>query len=206
VAASFTYQATDAANVPSGAPGTPVDIPAGGSQNFIFAFVPTAPINPIEVLMTYDCTNSEPAPVTVGLNTLLLSASSSPVPDIVAMASTPSGDGILNLAGTSGSNAFAVATVNVGSTATITASPRTSLPLNLTLTICETNPGTGFCLSAPASDTTNPVSGGTTPMYSVFVTATGNVPFDPANNRIIVEFKDAGGVVRGATSVAVRTQ
>jgi hypothetical protein len=39
----------------------------------------------------------------------------------------------------------------------------------------------------------------------VFVTATGSVPFDPAANRIIVEFKDAD-VVRGATSVAVRTQ
>jgi hypothetical protein len=38
------------------------------------------------------------------------------------------------------------------------------------------------------------------------VTATGDVLFDPANNRIIVEFRDAGDVVRGSTSVAVRTQ
>jgi hypothetical protein len=43
-------------------------------------------------------------------------------------------------------------------------------------------------------------------IYPVFATATASVPFDPAGNRIVVEFKDGGGVVRGSMSVAVRTQ
>ena len=28
---------------------------------------------------------------------------------------------------------------------------------------------------------------------AIFITGTGNVPFDPANNRIFVRYKDAGG-------------
>lgn len=205
VAADFAYQTTDASNVPTGTPNTPADIPAGGIQNYIFGFMPTAPISPTEVVMIYDCTNSDPAPSTEGLNTLLLSASAEPVPDIVALAATPTGDGILSLPGTNGSNAFSVATVNVGSTDTITASADAgSLPVFLS--ICETNPDTGACLSAPASETTSSVNADATPTYSVFVTGNGNVPSDPANNRINVVFRDAGGAVRGATSVAVRTQ
>jgi protein involved in polysaccharide export with SLBB domain len=46
---------------------------------------------------------------------------------------------------------------------------------------------------------------GSTPTFAVFVNASGAVPFDPAANRIFVRFKDAGGVTRGATSVAVKT-
>ena len=41
--------------------------------------------------------------------------------------------------------------------------------------------------------------------YSVFVTATGNVAFDPANHGINVVATDGGGAVRGSASVAVRT-
>ena len=208
VPASFTYQTTDpATNALTGAPNTPVDIATGpnGFQSFILAFTPTQDIAPTDVQLSYDCTNTNPAPVTVGLNTLLLSASTTPVPDIVALAATPTGDGIVNLSGTNGSNAFAVATVNVGSTDTITASAVVKVSLPLFLSICETNPATGACLSGPANSVTSSVSAGATPTYSIFVTATGTVPFDPANNRIVVEFKDAGSVVRGSTSVAVRT-
>ena len=206
VAADFAYWTTDAANVPTGNPNTPASIPGNGSQNFIFGFAPREPISPTEVLMTYDCANTDPAPVTVGLNTLLLSAEVGAVPDIVALAATASGDGIVNLPGSNGSNAFSVSTVNVGSTATITAAPRPSVSLNLVMSICETNATTGVCLSGPGSSATSSVGAGATPTYSVFITATGDVPFDAANNRIIVEFKDGDGVVRGSTSVAVRTQ
>jgi hypothetical protein len=44
-----------------------------------------------------------------------------------------------------------------------------------------------------------------TPTFAIFAQGNGVVPFDPANNRIVVRFKDGGGVT-GATSVPVRTQ
>jgi hypothetical protein len=54
---------------------------------------------------------------------------------------------------------------------------------------------------------TTQINAGQTPTFSVFVTGTGTVVhFDSANNCVFVRFKDAGGVTRGATSVAVRTQ
>jgi len=74
------------------------------------------------------------------------------------------------------------------------------------LMVCETNPATGACLAAPAPSVTTQIDANETPTFAVFVSATGAVPFDPANNRVSLRFKDAGDITRGATSVAVRTQ
>jgi hypothetical protein len=35
--------------------------------------------------------------------------------------------------------------------------------------------------------------------FALFFSSTGNAPFDPASNRVIVRFKDSGGVTRSAT-------
>lgn len=207
VPAGFSYQTTDpATNALIGTPDTPIDINAGGAQTFLFAFTPTTAFNLTDVELRFDCTNSEPAPTTVGLNTLLLSASSAPVADIIALAATPTGDGIVGLPGSLGTNAFAVATANVGSSGTITATADTgSTILPLVLFICESNSATGECLSPPAANVTTTVSAGATPTFSIFVTGNGSVPFDPTMNRIFVRFEDDGGVTRGSTSIAVYT-
>lgn len=207
VPASFSYQTTDpATNALTGTPNTPVDIATGGFQSFVFALTPTAAFNPTDLQLIFDCFNTSPAPVTVGLNSLLLSASTAPVPDIVALAATPSGDGVLNLPGSSASNAFAVAAVNVGVSGTVTATADTGgVVLPVAVFICESNPATGACLSSPSPSVTTTISAGATPTFSIFVTATGSIPFDPAFNRIFVRFEEAAGVPRGLTSVAVRT-
>ena len=40
----------------------------------------------------------------------------------------------------------------------------------------------------------------------VFVTGIEAVPFDPGSNRIFIRFTEGGNILRGSTSVAVRTQ
>jgi hypothetical protein len=206
IPATFLYQTTDpATNQIIGTPNTAVNVAGGAAQSFILAFTPTAAFPPTDVQLSFDCTNSNPAPVNSGLNTLLLSASNTPVPDIVALAAANAG--IVDIPGTNGTGAFAVATVNVGASAGITASADTGaavLPVNVFL--CETNPTTGVCISAVGPSVSTTINAGATPTFGIFVQGNGNVPFDPAGNRIFVRFKDGGGVTRGSTSVAVRTQ
>lgn len=205
--ATFTYQTTDpTTNQVIGSPNTPISVGAGAIQSFVVALTPTAAIAPTDVQFNFDCANTDPAPINVGLNTMLLSASVTPVPDIVALAATATNDGIVNIPGTNGTGAFAVATVNVGASANITASADTggaSIPVNLF--ICQTDPGTGACLASPANSVTTTINTNATPTFAVFVQGSGTVTFDPAVNRIFVRFS-SGGVTRGSTSVAVRTQ
>jgi hypothetical protein len=138
---------------------------------------------------------------------VLLSASATPVPDIVALAATSTNDGIANIPGTNGTGAFAVATANVGASGNITASAdtgNTALPVSIVL--CQTNPASGQCISAINTSVPTQINANATPTFGIFVQSNGNVPFDPATNRIFVRFKDGGGITRGSTSVAVRTQ
>jgi hypothetical protein len=139
------------------------------------------------------------------VNTLLLSSSSTPVPDIVALAATQGNNGIVDVPSATGAGAFAVATVNVGAEALITATAEpASAGLPVSLLVCQTDPTSGQCRAAPASSASTQIGPGETPTFAVFVQG-GPVPFDPARNRIDVRFTDAGGVIRGSTSVAVRT-
>ena len=170
--------------------------------------VPTQTFAPADVALAFTCDNSNPAAVTSGVNTFLLSSSDTAPADIVALALTASNDGIVSLASTSSINAFATATVNVGASETITMDATTATTLPIALTWCETDPATAVCRS-PAMPTDQPVSltinSDATPTFSIFVTAQGSVAFDPAGHRINVRFTDPTGALRGLTSVAVRT-
>src|SRR5262245_15816831 len=201
VAANFLYQTTNAQNQLTGAPNTPANIPAGQGQSFLFAFTPTATFARTEVQLSFACANSSPAPIISGVNPFLLRATAQPAPDIVALAATAPNDGIVRLASV---GAFAVAAVNVGAPGLLTVSANTgTASLALTITLCETNPQNGQCLVAPAPTVQTQINTSATPTFSVFVSATAAVPFNPATNRIQVRFDGAGG--GGGTSVAVCT-
>lgn len=206
---TFHYQTTNPnTNAVTGTLDTPVDIPANNaSQSFVIALTPTAAIAPTNVAFNFTCTNTSPAPVVTGLNTLLLSGSTSPTPDVVALSATATGDGILHVPGSAGTGAFATASVNVGASGAITGSANTgSATLPLRLTICQSNPVNAQCLATPAATVTTTINASATPTFSIFATASGAIPFDPANSRIFVVFTDSTNAVRGETSVAVQTQ
>jgi hypothetical protein len=207
IPATFQYQTTDASNQVTGAPNTPADIAGGAAQTFVIAITPTAPFGPTDVQLSFSCSNAAAAPVVSGLNTLLLSASATPVPDIVALAATLNNDGIVNVPGPNGTGVFSVATVNVGvGGAMIVTADTGGAVLPVSLLLCQTNPTTGSCTSPMGTGLTTTIDAGTTPTFAIFVAGTGTVPFNPALNRVFVRFTDASTIVRGATSVAVRTQ
>jgi hypothetical protein len=208
VPVTLDFQTTDpTTNQVTGTRDTPISIPAQGSQSFVFALTPTAPIPPTEIPLAFACGGTE-APTIGGVTTLLLSASppGTPVPDIVALAGSAT-PGTVKVPGSAGIGVFVVATVNAGATGTITASADTgSASLPVAISLCQTDPDTSACLAPPASSVTTPVAAGATPTFGIFVTGNGTIAFDPANNRIFVRFKDPANVTRGATSVAVMTQ
>ena len=210
--AAFRFVTTDpATNAVNGRFDYPVAaVAAGASQSFVFSITPNSAFAPTDVELAFTCANAAAAPLNTGLNTLLLSASATPTPDIVALAATLSNDGIVSLPGGMGSNAFSVATVNVGTQSGISVTADTgSTQLPVSLAICQTDPVSGACLN-PTSPTFDPVTvvvaADATPTFSVFVIGGGTIEFLPAENRVFVRFSDPAGAIRGSTSVAVRTQ
>jgi sugar lactone lactonase YvrE len=204
---SLSYQTTDpATNALTGTANTPVNIAgSNGSQSFLIALQGTSPVTAPEMPLTFACSDAPPAPSFIGVNTVDLTFSSTPTADIVALSATATNNGTL-LVPTGKAGAFAVATINLGAAAQITASVDTgTTDLPITLTICETNPSTAQCLAAPAGSVSLNFAANATPTFSVFVQANGPIALAPASARIFVRFEDASKGLHGSTSVAVES-
>lgn len=203
IPSTFSFQTTDANNNLIGTPDTPIDIPAGGIQNFVVSFTPSSEFAPNDVVLDFECDVCDgPAASVVGLNTLLLSANNSNAPDVIGLTT------VVDLQTTIGSTSlFAVGSANVGGAGDITVSlddGGVGLPLNLT--VCQTDL-MGACVTgtSPSPTVTINYGAGGTESFAVFAQPTGSITNDPANNRIFIRFTDTNGIVRGATSTAVRT-
>jgi YVTN family beta-propeller protein len=208
VPASFVFQTTDPnTNALTGTANTPANIAAGQAQSFVIALTPTAAFAPTNVAFTFTCANApSPAASIVGVNTLNLSASTTPVPDVVALAASAD-PGYVDIPGITGTGVFAVAAINLGIDATITVSANTGMAnLPVSLTLCRTAPAGVLCLAPPAASVVLDFPPNATPAFGVFVAGSGFVADNPAVNRVFVTFTDSNGVLRGETSVAVRTQ
>ena len=219
IAATLIFQTTDpATNLATGIPNAPVDLAPGKSQTFVIALTPSAPFSPTVVEFDF---SSGPGQVDSipGINTLLVSASTTRTPDVVALAATASHDGILetSISGAMATafatlpsrkasvlrhrGAFAVAAVNVGAAGVMTATARTTGGPPVALAVLETDPATGAVIGGNVK----PMAVNQTATFSVFALGE-SVLFDPATNRVVVEFLDEAGVVRGSTSVAITSR
>jgi len=201
---TISYTPTDPnTNQPVGSTDTPFPLAIGAAQTLVLSFTPSAALS-ADLPLQFGCTGATTATSIPGVDTLLLSASATQPPDIVALVATPSNDGVARMDGIDSPQAFAVATVNLGVEAEITVSVDTGgTTLPVTLSICQSNPATAACLSPPAPSVTLDIAANATPTFSVFVDSSGAVPFAPATARAFVRFTDAADVVRGATSVAL---
>lgn len=205
--ATFEYQTVDASNQVTGTANTPVDIPAGSSQSFVFAVTPTSTTSR-NLALEYVCSNSNPAVTTYGLNTFGFSSGTG-LPDMVAIASTIGNTGYAKIPSDNGSTVFTVAVVNIGSTRAVTARITeqaingTDPNMNATMTICRSN-NTGACESPVGTSVSWTATQNVPYTFTVFVTGTGFVANNPSVNRAHVYF-DYGSLTTGATGVAVCT-
>ena len=217
VPASFGYWLLDTSVAPPqliGLPNTPVNIPACvppapcPQKDFLLFMTPTSAFGPTELSLTFAGINTPQVTTLVGINTLLLLASATPTPDMVALAATAPNDGIARISGVMGTGFFVVATTNLGVGDTITVSADTgAAAVPVDVLICQTDPGTGGCLSTPTPTATMFVAAGAQPTFASFVRALGGaVPLDPAANRVFARFRRSDGLIAGGTSVAVMTE
>ncbi len=204
------FQRTDAANLPMGPPNQFVSIPAGAFQTFVFALNPSY-IGSRNLLMTFDCANSLRAAPINGVNTFVLSTTTTQGADMVTIGATPTNDGILNVP-VDGATAMAVASVNIGTANTVRAFvidnfDRNPFSLPLTVTVCRSNPSTGACQAPPTANVDlGAIANNEVVTLSLFVQGQGTpVPLDPAVKRLFITFEDGVGNPLGGTSVAVRT-
>jgi hypothetical protein len=196
------YQTTDRSNALIGTPNTPVDIQPGQSQSFVFGLGTAVPIEGQSLSLRFRCDNAPDIKSIEGVNTLTLTSSRTPTPDIVALAASDNGN--VNLGWQFG--VFAVATINTGVSGTVVATVDTGeagLPVKLYL--CETDPVTSVCISPLGTSVTTQFVAGGTGTFGVFVQRAGSFGYSPASNRVFVRFRwgSIDGPLVGATSVAV---
>ena len=217
VDAGFSYQTTTPANTLSGTPNTPANIPPSGTQNYVFSLTPNSAFSGQTAIIDFICDGEVRAAYRPGLTEFTLSSDAN-APDILAIGSTLSADGVARVTTPNGFIPFALSAVNIGAgdpppdgvsapsagnnEATITVTPQAGgLVLPLRYDICEAI-AASTCIGPRGSSAT--VQIGTSPSFFV-VRALGQgegVPFFPDIVRIDVVFKSGDGVQRGRTSVA----
>jgi len=190
----------------------PFTLTPGQARHFFLSFNTTGVMSS-NLRLVFDCSNSDPAPVALGLNSFNLVVTAAAGADVIATAVTTTGDGIMYVPRSSGGiNFFAAAGLNIGPSSTLqvrissVAIGSSSAPLPILLEMCQTNPSTGACLAPRSSGPLNVVANTNQAMtFAGFATYQGTaLPLDPANRRVFFHFFE-GSTSVGSASIAVTT-
>lgn len=184
------------------------DIVADGRVDLLLAVTPLRETPPEGAVFfpRLTCSNASAAAIE-GVNSLRLSITDAPGPDILSIGVTPSGDGVVRLPTADGTGFMAVAAMNIGlleDTPIRVVADTGAVQLPVQLSVCETD-AAGHCLSSRAAFADTVFSGREAHFFSVFVTAIPGpgVPFDPANARVFLRFISPDGIIRSVTSAAL---
>jgi len=194
------------------------NVPAGGLELLTLTIFASNDIQATALPLEYRCSNTMSAPQVPGVNHPILSAANGPLPDMVTGTATTENNGIARLPSPNSTGFFAASTINIGAPglmravatfdlSELTDGAESNAELgSATLRLCETRPDTGECLDSPAEQVEREFASDEVATYTVFIVGGGGeIPFDPARNRVYLAFIDAMGEVRGASSVAVTT-
>lgn len=195
----FHFQTTDpVTNALTGSRDTPVSIPSGQSQSFLVA-IQSAHREAMDFDLVFTC-DDVTAAVATPVTTFRLSTDTIPALDLIHIAATSSGNGILDLV-PGATRAFAIAVANAGETGRGSIRIHSSAGGDVAVQLCETDPTTGRCVSDRAQSLNIAMASGQVRTFTVFVTLQpgADLPFDPANRRVGIDFGNS------IASVAVRS-
>jgi len=110
---TLNYQTTNPANQLIGTINQPIDIAAGTVQNFLVELTGSSAITGRDIGFDFIC-DTVAAPLYPGVNSMRITISDTPLPDLIPIAVTLSGDGVMRIADAGGASAFGTAVINIG--------------------------------------------------------------------------------------------
>ena len=216
-----TFERDPVSNSVAGGRNEAFSVPAGGATNLLLEF--STSLDDQEFTRTpelldirFFCNNSEIIERVIGVTTFAFASDPLGLPDLLTATASPDRPGVVTLGGPIGASFFTVATLNLGTSALVTASaalelagsidgadPLADLPF-VSLRICETDLQTLECKAPFAFEVERTIDEDEIATFTVLIQAQGQaIPFLPETNRVFILFKDVDGNLRGSSSVAV---
>ncbi|MEE2527120.1 Ig-like domain-containing protein, partial [Hyphobacterium sp. HN65] len=211
---TLNYSQIDASGNPTGPSDPLFDIAAGGTLSFVLGMTPSAQTGDggYQYLPMVVCENASLDPI-VGVSSVSLNIGPAPTPDILSINATISGDGVIRILPPDRIAFMTASAINIGvgdgtagpGQVTLTVSVDTgAVKLPVAVDVCQIN-ASSVCITPRSSNLTTVMNGSDPLFFAAFVrdVSAAGIPFDPANSRVFLRFRDGNGVLRSSTSAAV---